>query len=178
MMNSHSAFVEQVNFISINLLGQSLANAQFMPVVIDLIAESNIDANKICFEVTETAVISNLLAASIFIVALKDLGCRFALDDFGSGLSSFGYLKNLPVDYLKIDGMFVKDMVDEPIDKAMVKSINDIGHVMDMKTIAEFVENDAIMEQLKELGVDYAQGYGIGKPKPFHDVINQYESNI
>ncbi len=178
MMSSQSVFVEQVNFISINLSGQSLANAQFMPVVIDLIVESNIDANKICFEVTETAAISNLLAASTFIVALKDLGCRFALDDFGSGLSSFGYLKNLPVDYLKIDGMFVKDMVDDPIDKAMVKSINDIGHVMDMKTIAEFVENDAIMEQLKELGVDYAQGYGIGKPKPFHDVINQYESNI
>lgn len=178
LMNSHPALVEQVNFISINLSGQSLTNAQFMPMVIDLIAESNVDASKICFEITETAAISNLLAASTFIAALKDLGCRFALDDFGSGLSSFGYLKNLPVDYLKIDGMFVKDMVDDPIDKAMVKSINDIGHVMGMKTIAEFVENDAIMEQLKEVGVDYVQGYGIGKPVPFHDVISRFEDHF
>jgi diguanylate cyclase (GGDEF)-like protein/PAS domain S-box-containing protein len=178
LMGSHSAFVEQVNFISINLSGQSVANAQFMLMIIALIRESNIDARKICFEVTETAAISNLSAANTFITALKDLGCRFALDDFGSGLSSFGYLKNLPVDYLKIDGMFVKDMVDDPIDKAMVKSINDIGHVMGMKTIAEFVENDAIMEQLNEVGVDYAQGYGVGKPEPFNDVINQFENYV
>jgi EAL domain-containing protein (putative c-di-GMP-specific phosphodiesterase class I) len=178
MMSSHLAFVEQVNFISINLSGPSVANAQFMSTVIALISESNIDASKICFEVTETAAISNLSAANTFITALKDLGCRFALDDFGSGLSSFGYLKNLPVDYLKIDGMFVKDMVDDPIDKAMVRSINDIGHVMGMKTIAEFVETDAIMEQVKEVGVDYAQGYSIGKPIPFKDVINQFEDNL
>jgi diguanylate cyclase (GGDEF)-like protein/PAS domain S-box-containing protein len=176
LMIAHSAFVAQVNFISINLSGQSVANAQFMPMVIALISESNIDARKICFEVTETAAISNLSAANTFITALKDLGCRFALDDFGSGLSSFGYLKNLPVDYLKIDGMFVKDIVDDPIDKAMVKSINDIGHVMGMKTIAEFVENDAIMEQLIEVGVDYAQGYGLGKPEPFNDVISQFDN--
>jgi diguanylate cyclase (GGDEF)-like protein/PAS domain S-box-containing protein len=178
MMSSHLAFVEQVNFISINLSGPSVANAQFMSTVIALISESNIDASKICFEVTETAAISNLSAANTFITALKDLGCRFALDDFGSGLSSFGYLKNLPVDYLKIDGMFVKDMVDDPIDKAMVRSINDIGHVMGMKTIAEFVETEAIMEQVKEVGVDYAQGYSIGKPIPFKDVINQFEDNL
>jgi diguanylate cyclase (GGDEF)-like protein/PAS domain S-box-containing protein len=178
MMSSHLSFIEQVNFISINLSGPSVANAQFMSTVIALISESNVDANKICFEITETAAISNLLAATTFITALKDLGCRFALDDFGSGLSSFGYLKNLPVDYLKIDGMFVKDMVDDPIDKAMVRSINDIGHVMGMKTIAEFVETDAIMEQVKEVGVDYAQGYSIGKPTPFKDVINQFEDHL
>lgn len=176
LMTSHSAFVKQVNFISINLSGQSVANAHFMSMVIALIDESKVDASKICFEVTETAAISNLLAASTFIAALKELGCRFALDDFGSGLSSFGYLKNLPVDYLKIDGMFVKDMVADPIDKAMVKSINDIGHVMGMKTIAEFVENDAIMEQLNEIGVDYAQGYGIGKPEPLNEVISYFEN--
>ena len=102
-----------------------------------------------------------------FIATLKELECRFALDDFGSGLSSFGYLKNLPVDYLKIDGMFVKDIVDDPIDCAMVKSINEIGHVMGMQTIAEFVENDIVRGMLKEIGVDYAQGYGIEKPLPF-----------
>jgi EAL domain-containing protein (putative c-di-GMP-specific phosphodiesterase class I) len=148
-----------------------------MPILIALLIESNIDASKICFEITETAAISNLSAANTFIAALKKLGCSFALDDFGSGLSSFGYLKNLPVDYLKIDGMFVKDMVDDPIDRAMVKSINDIGHVMGMRTIAEFVENDAIMGQLIEIGVDCAQGYGIGKPQPFNDVISQFNNN-
>ncbi len=171
LMASHSVFIEQVNFISINLSGQSVANAQFMLLVIAQISESNIDASKICFEVTETAAISNLSAATTFIATLKDLGCRFALDDFGSGFSSFGYLKNLPVDYLKIDGMFVKDIVDDPIDHAMVKSINEIGHVMGMKTIAEFVENDAINNKLIKIGVDYAQGYGIGKPQPFDDIL-------
>ena len=112
-----------------------------------------------------------------FISILKELGCRFALDDFGSGLSSFGYLKNLPVDYLKIDGMFVKDIVDDPINRAMVKSINEIGHVMGMKTIAEFVENDVIKGMLKEIGFDYAQGYAIGKPQPFEELIGR-SSNV
>ena len=119
--------------------------------------------------------ISNLGAASTFISILQEMGCRFALDDFGSGLSSFGYLKNLPVDYLKIDGMLVKDIVKDPIDHAMVKSINDIGHVMGMKTIAEFVENDEIKNMLIEIGVDYAQGYGIEKPAPLEDVISQFK---
>ena len=99
-----------------------------------------------------------------FINTLKSLGCRFALDDFGSGLSSFAYLKNLPVNYLKIDGMFVRDIADDKVDFAMVKSINEVGQVMDMKTIAEFVENDSIKSKVKEIGIDYAQGYGIGKP--------------
>ncbi|HHO68022.1 MAG TPA: EAL domain-containing protein, partial [Gammaproteobacteria bacterium] len=89
------------------------------------------------------------------------------LDDFGSGLSSFGYLKNLPVDFLKIDGQFIKDLVEDPIDEAMVRSINEIGHVMSMETIAEFVENDEILARLTDIGVDYAQGYGIAVPEPF-----------
>ena len=99
------------------------------------------------------------------------MGCQFALDDFGSGLSSFGYLKNLKVDYLKIDGIFVKDIADDPIDHAMVKSINDIGHVMGMKTIAEFVESKKIKSMLRKLGVDYAQGYEIGRPQPFEEIL-------
>ena len=102
---------------------------------------------------------------------MKGFGCLFALDDFGSGLSSFAYLKNLPVDYLKIDGMFVKNIVEDPIDHAMVKSINDIGHVMGMQTIAEFVENEIIKNMLKEIGVNYAQGYGIGKPMSFDTLL-------
>ncbi len=173
LMASHPAFVEQIHFISINLSGQSLTNDTFLDLVIAQIKASKIDAGKICFEVTETAAISNLSAATTFISTLRGLGCRFALDDFGSGLSSFGYLKNLPVDYLKIDGMFVKDMVDDPIDRAMVKSINDIGHVMGMKTIAEFVENDQIKSMLTAIGVDYAQGYGIGKPQPFDELLDR-----
>ena len=103
-------------------------------------------------------------------MTLRALGCCFALDDFGSGLSSFAYLKTLPVDYLKIDGMFVREVVDDPIDRAMVKSINEMGHVMGKRTIAEFVENDAILAVLRELGVDYAQGYGVGRPRPFAEV--------
>jgi EAL domain-containing protein (putative c-di-GMP-specific phosphodiesterase class I) len=116
-----------------------------------------------------------LRAATHFISSLRELGCRFALDDFGSGLSSFGYLKNLQVDYLKIDGIFVKDIADDPIDHAMVKSINDIGHVMGMKTIAEFVESNKIKGMLRKLGVDYAQGYEIGRPQPFEKILARDE---
>ena len=119
-----------------------------------------------CFEITETMAIANLTKASQFIRELKQLGCRFALDDFGSGMSSFAYLRNLPVDFLKIDGEFVRNIVDAPIDDAMVEAMTRIGHVMGLKIIAEFVENDAILERLKVLGVDYAQGYGIAKPLP------------
>lgn len=171
LMSNHSSLFTQIRLISINLSGQSLTNPAFLDTVISKIQQFKIDTSKLCFEITETAAISNINSASAFIAKLKGLGCRFALDDFGSGLSSFGYLKSLPVDYLKIDGMFVKGMVDDPIDCSMVKSINDIGHVMGMKTIAEFVENDDIRDMLKEIGVDFAQGYGIGKPKPFLELI-------
>ena len=99
--------------------------------------------------------------------ALREIGCRFSLDDFGSGLSSFAYLKNLDVDFLKIDGMFVKAIVNNKIDRAMVESINNVGHVMGLLTIAEFAENDDIINMLKEIGVDYAQGYGVARPELF-----------
>ena len=125
---------------------------------------------KICFEITETAAISNLAKATIFIGALKELGCRFALDDFGSGMSSFIYLRNLSVDYLKIDGAFVKKIASDEINFAMVKSIHDVGHVMGLKSIAEYVEDDAILSKLKEIGVDFAQGYGIVKPQPLDTI--------
>ena len=155
---------------SINLSGHSLGNGKFLEFVIQQFEETNLPPQKICFEITETVAIANLTSATRFIKALSELGCRFALDDFGSGLSSFAYLKNLPVDFLKIDGMFVKDIVDDPIDFAMVRSINEIGHVMGKQTIAEFVENEDILEKLREIGVDYAQGYGIGRPRPIEEI--------
>jgi diguanylate cyclase (GGDEF)-like protein/PAS domain S-box-containing protein len=166
-------FFEQINFISINISGQSLADEHCLDFIITHLRETGIDGNKICFEITETTAISNLSTAIIFIKKLSRLGCQFALDDFGSGLSSFGYLKNLPVDYLKIDGMFVRDIVNDPISHAMVKSINEIGQVMGMQTIAEFVENDEIKGMLREIGVNYAQGYSIGKPLPFDELLAQ-----
>ncbi len=169
-------FQRQITFISINLSGLSLTNQNFLGFVISQLQDFDIDGLKICFEITETAAIANLSTAIKFISTLKGLGCRFALDDFGSGLSSFGYLKNLPVDYLKIDGMFVKDIVDDPIDHAMVKSINEVGHVMGMQTIAEFVENDEIKGMLREIGVNYAQGYGIHKPQPFDELLNRSDN--
>ena len=154
------------DIFAINLSGQSMADGELQQKIKKLVEASNISPENISFEITETAAISNLNLATNFISDLKVIGCKFALDDFGSGLSSFAYLKNLPVDYLKIDGAFVKDMIHNPIDRAMVESIHNIGSVMNLKTIAEFVENDEILQALKEVGVDYAQGYGIARPKP------------
>ena len=171
LLATHEEFVNNINFISINLSGQVMSSSEFLEYIISQMQAYEINPEKICFEITETVVISNLDAARKFISTLREIGCRFALDDFGSGLSSFGYLKNLHVDYLKIDGMFVKDMVNDPIDYAMVKSINEIGQVMGMKTIAEFVEDKKIMQSLKDIGVNYAQGYYIDKPKPFIDIL-------
>jgi diguanylate cyclase (GGDEF)-like protein/PAS domain S-box-containing protein len=152
--------------IMINLSGQSLSDDGFLDFVLGEIKHHGIDAGRICFEITETAAIANLGLAIDFIDRIKELGCQFALDDFGAGLSSFAYLKNLRVDYLKIYGHFVRDMVDDPIDYAMVEAINQVGHVLGIHTIAEFVETRPILEAAKELGIDYAQGFHLGKPAP------------
>ena len=156
---------ERLAMCSINLSGQSLGDDKFLPFVIDQFHRSGIDASKICFEITETAAIHSFSQANRFIQALKELGCRFALDDFGTGLSSFGYLKHFPVDFLKIDGSFVKEILHDPIDREMVRSINEIGHLTGKQTIAEFAENTEIINMLRNLGVDYAQGYGISSPQ-------------
>ena len=158
--------LECLHLCSINLSGQSLGEKEFLDFLITQFEQAGVPPQKLCFEITETAAIANLLSATKFIKALKALGCLFALDDFGSGLSSFAYLKNLPVDFIKIDGVFVKDIVDDPIDFTMVKSIQEIAGVMGKLTIAEFVENQAILNKLRTIGVDYAQGYGIGRPQP------------
>ena len=162
----------QHNLYAINLSGLSLGDDGFLTFVTGLFDKSCVQPDRICFEITETAAITNLASATRFIRTLKERGCRFALDDFGSGVSSFAYLKNLPVDYLKIDGGFVKDIVNDPVDLAMVKAINDMGHVLGKKTVAEFVENEQILHKLRELGVDYAQGYHIGRPQPIEDLIS------
>lgn len=125
----------------------------------------DISLKGICFEVTETAAIANRNCAGTLIHHLLQIGCRFALDDFGSGMSSFGYLKTLSVGYIKIDGSIVKDMLHDRIDHAMVEAINNIGHVMGIQTIAEFVEDDAIKEELKRINVNFSQGYGVGRPE-------------
>ena len=125
---------------------------------------------KILFEVTETAAISSISVAIDFIRTLREYGCRFLLDDFGTGYASFSYLKTLPLDYVKIDGMFVKDITHSANDLAVVRSINEIGHFMGKLTVAEYVESDAILEQLREIGVDYAQGFAIERPAALHDV--------
>jgi diguanylate cyclase (GGDEF)-like protein/PAS domain S-box-containing protein len=149
---------------SINVSGQSIGNTDFHQFVISLINESKVLPSNLCFEITETAAISNLLQARYFISTLKKMGCRFSLDDFGSGLSSFAYLQTLEVDFLKIDGRFIKDIQFNPIDRVMVESIISIGHVLGLSVIAEMVENAATMGILTKLGVDYGQGYAIGHP--------------
>jgi EAL domain-containing protein (putative c-di-GMP-specific phosphodiesterase class I) len=139
--------------------------------VVEELEKSQVDSRRICFEITETAAISKLDSAIRFISLLKSKGCRFILDDFGSGLSSFAYLRDLQVDFLKIDGEFVQNMLEDRVKRAMVESINQIGHVMGLQTIAEWVENRQTFDALKELGVDYAQGYWLCRPQPLvHDV--------
>jgi len=167
----HHDDIAHIDHISINLSGLSLSNESLLQHIIKAIKANKVEASKLSFEITETAAIANLTHAKLFISALNAYGCKFALDDFGSGLSSFAYLKNLKVDMLKIDGMFVKDMLSDPIDEAMVKSINDVGHLMGMETIAEFVENEAIRDRLEEMGINYGQGYGLGKPIPIDGIL-------
>jgi len=156
---------ERLSLCSINLSGQSLGDDKFLPFVIEQFHRSGLDPSKICFEITETAAIASYSQANRFIQSLKELGCLFALDDFGTGLSSFGYLKHFPVDFLKIDGSFVREILHDPIDREMVRSINEIGHLTGKRTIAEFAENEEIITMLRGMGVDYAQGYGVSEPK-------------
>src|SRR4029078_12358702 len=130
------------------------------------VGEGSVPPRRLCFEITETASIANLGRARQFIGALKEVACRFVLDDFGSGLSSFAYLQSLPVDFLKIDGEFVRHMVSDPVQRALVQSIQQVGHLMGLVTIAETVEDEATCVALRELGVDYAQGFWLGRPEP------------
>jgi len=154
--------------LAINLSSQSLGNEDFLDFVMEQFRMTRLSPRRICFEITETAAIANWNRASHFVSALRARGCSFALDDFGSGMCSFAYLKTLPVDFIKIDGAFVRDLTQDKVDYAMVEAINHIGHVMGIQTIAEYVENEQTLAKLRELGVDYVQGYGIHVPQPLN----------
>jgi diguanylate cyclase (GGDEF)-like protein/PAS domain S-box-containing protein len=151
---------------SINLSGTSLGDEGLRDYIVEQFVEHDVAPEQICFEITETAVIANLIKAQDFMCRLKALGCRFSLDDFGSGLSSFAYLKALPVDFLKIDGVFIRDIANNAINRAMVKAINEVGHVMGISTVAEYVEDEPTLAVVRELGLDYAQGYAVGELRP------------
>lgn len=161
---------QQPVFCTINLSGASIGRDDCLQLIQEQLEKRKVPANNICFEITETAAIADPANAGRFITELKRMGCQFALDDFGSGLSSFGYLKQLPVDYLKIDGFFIQDLANNRIDQAMVASINNIGHIMGLKTIAEFVENAATLDILRQIGVDYVQGYYLSRPEPLESL--------
>jgi diguanylate cyclase (GGDEF)-like protein/PAS domain S-box-containing protein len=162
--------------VNINLSGQSLCDPEFLAFVLRELETSGVVPGQICFEITETAAVTNLSSAVRLMARLKETGCYFALDDFGSGVSSFSYLKNMPVDYLKIDGAFVSNLPDDRIDLAMVSSVNQVAHIMGIETIAEFVESEAIRATLESLGVDYGQGYALARPQPLADILRDVET--
>jgi diguanylate cyclase (GGDEF)-like protein len=164
---------KQKMLVSVNLSGKSISDKSFLNLVVTKLKQYRINPELLCFEITETAAISHLTTAIHFMTVLKRLGCTFALDDFGSGLSSFSYLTSLPVDYLKIDGSFVVDIDKDPMHYAMVKSINEVGQVMGIKTIAEYAASDEIIHCLKEIGIDHAQGNAVSRPTPLSSMDDE-----
>jgi diguanylate cyclase (GGDEF)-like protein/PAS domain S-box-containing protein len=166
MLAGENPAMQQLTSCSINLSGQSLNDLKLHDYILGLLDETGVDPRRLCFEITESAVIANMEIAREFVNSLRKRGVTFALDDFGSGLSTFDYLKKLNVDYVKLDGSLVRDITTSRVSQAMVHAINYVAHVMGMKTIAEFVESDNIMRALQKLSVDFAQGYAIGKPQP------------
>jgi diguanylate cyclase (GGDEF)-like protein/PAS domain S-box-containing protein len=177
LLETHRETLTPGSVYCINLSGLSVSEPTFMQFLADALVNCPLPTSAICFEITETAAISNLVRTREFVKRLKALGCRFALDDFGSGLSSFAYLKSLPVDYMKIDGQFIQDVTQEPISAAMVRSINDIGQMMDLKTVAEFVEDEATLAELRDIGVNFGQGYLLGKPRPVEGLFCRNQRN-
>jgi EAL domain-containing protein (putative c-di-GMP-specific phosphodiesterase class I) len=160
----------------INLSGQSLTNGGFLAYVADELDRTPVHGDRICFEITETAAISNMKEATAFINIIREMGCRFSLDDFGAGLSSFGYLKELPVDYLKIDGSFIREVTTDEVSLSMVEAICQIARTMGLQSIAEYVGDEATVEILRRTGVDYVQGFHIGKPVPVADILARLQN--
>ena len=182
LLGEHSASVgEEIARFAINLSGQSLQDESFLEFVIGEIKNSSLPPGVLCFELTETATIGNLAKAQNFMRSLQDLGCQFALDDFGTGVSSLAYLKDLSVNYLKIDGSFVRDAVVNARSESMIKAIAQLAKVMCMETIAEYVETDVLRARMADLGVDYGQGFAMGKAQPLPDLLRElaiYEATV
>ncbi|MBE0511110.1 MAG: DUF1631 family protein [Gammaproteobacteria bacterium] len=170
-LESHHDKLHRIDHVAINLSGVSIANRHFMERIYEHMQQEAFPSNKVCFELTETIAINNVDNAARFMRKLKETGCQFSLDDFGKGTSSYAYLRSLPIDYVKIDGAFVKDIASNAGDYAVVKSINEIAHVMGKQTIAEYVEDDFIYEALRTIGLDFVQGYGIEKPIPLENLF-------
>jgi len=166
----HPELLRQIELCSVNLSAVSLCDESFREYALNRLKSSGFARHKLCFEVTETAAISNLCRATDFIQSLRAVGCRFALDDFGSGLSSFAYLRNLPVDMVKIDGAFIRNIANNDTDRMMVKSICDIVSMMDKETTAEYVETAESLEVLRDIGVDFVQGFHLGTPAPLEQL--------
>jgi len=162
--------------LAINLSGTSITDDDFMEYLFEQISEFGVGTNRLCFEITETGTITNLVKAADFVRSFRNIGCKFSLDDFGTGLASHNYLRELPVDYVKIDGTFITGIDDNPNDYTMARSINDLAHFLGQETIAESVENDRIIKRLEEIGVDYLQGWGIGHPRPLTEIADELMS--
>jgi len=162
---------DKIDTLSINISGASLCDPSFLNYVKSIFNKYDVPTNIICFEITETIAVSNLTEANNFINELREHGCRFSLDDFGTGFSSFENLKHLKVDYVKIDGIFIRDICTNKIDLEMVRSLHSISKLMNIKTVAEYVENDQILAILQQIGVDYIQGYAISKPLPIEQIL-------
>jgi diguanylate cyclase (GGDEF)-like protein len=182
LLGEHSASVgEDIARFAINLSGQSLQDDSFLKYVTDEIKSSGLAPGVLCFELTETATIGNLAKAQNFMHSLQDLGCQFALDDFGTGVSSLAYLKDLSVNYLKIDGSFVRDAIINSRSESMIKAIAQLAKVMCMETIAEYVETDPLRARMADLGVDYGQGFAMGRAQPLEDLLQElaiYEATV
>ena len=164
--------IGKIIVFSINLSGASLNSESFLEFLSQKLTEYHLPPNLFCFEVTETVAVSDLARAVNFLESLRNLGCTVALDDFGTGMSSLNYLKNLPIDYLKIDGSFIKELNYNKASKLLVEAINIIAEGMGLKTVAEFVENQTILDSVRNLKIDYAQGFHLGHPGLLMEVIN------
>ena len=162
--------------VAINLSAQSFLDERLLPLIESNLEKYQVSPTRIIFEITESASINNLKATRKMIEKLNNLGCHFSIDDFGTGFSTFNYLKQLPAQHVKIDGSFVRDMLNDPIDLALVKAINDISSSLDKLSVAEYVENKEIFYALKEIGVDYGQGYFIARPIPIEKVKAELEN--
>jgi len=170
-IDKHEGRLDGIGGFSINLSGHSIDDEEMIALITERIRQSRFPPQRIAFEITETAMIRDMEKAQHFIQKIQSLGCGFYLDDFGSGLASYSYLKDLPVNFIKIDGAFVRNIVSDENDHAFVKSITEIAHFMKKKVVAEFVENESILIRLQELEVDYVQGYGVGRPFPLSSLL-------